>query len=178
VSVTALALLLTCAPAVTWTVDGDTQLIGKRAIDASQSETHMLIGLRGGLLSDLDHGVVAGFDVGLHTELLPRVRGTDDVGSGSYEGSLWPRAVLGWRADWVPLGVMPYAFAGPFVGVRLAWLTAFGQTLNGSHPTWGVRGGGGLRFRVWRTHLSLEIGGGARQSGPEVYGVLSTGITL
>jgi hypothetical protein len=177
-SVTALALLLTCAPAVEWTVDLDAQLMGKQAIDAGRSETHMLVGLRGGLLTELGAGVVTGFDVGLHLEPLPRTRGTEDVSSLAIEGNLWPRGVLGWRAAWGPLAVFPYAYVGPFAGLRLALLAAYGETRNTSHPTLGLRGGGGVRFRIGHAHLSLELGGGVRENGPEVTGLLSSGFWL
>lgn len=177
-SVTALALLLTCAPALEVNVDLDAQLVGKAAVDPGRGQSHLLAGVRGGLLTPLGGGVRAGFDVGLHSELLPRVRGTTRVNSVALESTLAPRGIVGWRASWGPLALFPYAFAGPKVGVRFLFLTAFDEVRNNTHPTWALRGGGGLTFVVGRTRMGVEIGGGVGERGLESYGLLTTGLAL
>jgi hypothetical protein len=175
VSVAALVLALSALPAADVTVDLDGVLLGSPTIHSGRVETHLLFGARGGMLFEVAGDARVGFDVGLNLEPLPRVRGTADVSSVALEGGLTAHGVVGWRFGARPLWLMPYGWAGPSVGLRLIGLNALDESRDGSHATWGLHAGGGLRLGVGAATLSAELGGGARERGPELVGLLSSG---
>lgn len=157
-------------------VDGGLLLSARASVNAGRAELQPLLALRGAYLTPLapGSGLVLGGDARLSLETLPRVRGTADVGSLSWELALEPRALVGFRLETGALALVPYAFAGALVGGRLADVYAFDTHHLRGHPTFGVTLGGGGLLQLGVVTLSLELGGGLREDGP----ALTTGILV
>lgn len=162
-------------------VDGGLVLGGRTSVNAGRAELQPLLGLRGGALFPLssdDDRLLLGVDGRLLIETLPRVRGTADVGSLTWELGLQPRGLVGWRFGDGPLQLLPYAFAGALVGGRLVSVHAFGAQQLRGHATYGAAAGAGGLLRIGVVSLALELGAGLREDGPEVTGALLAGASF
>lgn len=159
-------------------VDGGVLLAGRTSVNAGRVELQPLLALRGGALFPLAEesgGLLLGVDTRLFVEALPRVRGTADVGSLSWELGLNPRGLVGWRFGDGPLQLLPYAFAGATVGGRLATVYAFGSDQLRGHVSYGAAAGAGALLRIGVVSVAWELGGGLREDGPEVMTALLAG---
>ncbi len=158
-------------------VDGGVALSGRSSVNAGRVELQPLLALRGGALFPLPggSGLLLGVDARLLLETLPRVRGTADVGSLSWELGLEPRGLIAWRLGDGPLALVPYAFAGALAGGRFADVYAFREHQARAHPTYGVSAGAGGLLRMGLVTLSWELGGGLREDGPALTSTLLVG---
>lgn len=180
------AVLFACVPAEPavaaplYFVEGGLVLDATGSVDPARSELHPFVALRGGGLFSLsdDGELLLGGDARLLIEAIPRVRGTADVGSLAWEIGLEPRGLVGWRFGDGPLQLVPYAFGGVVVGARVLDLYTFGDHQLRSHALYGARAGVGGLVRAGRVTLSLELGGGLREDGPEVLGALLAGASF
>lgn len=168
------SLPLTAAPS--WRLEGGGLLAARASVNAGRAELQPLLALRGAYLTPVgESGLQLGGDLRLLLETLPRVRGTADVGSSSWELALEPRALVGWRLGDGPLALTPYAFAGALLGGRLATVQAFGDEHFRGQPTWGASLGAGTALHLGLLTLSLELGGGLREDGPSLSTALLVG---
>lgn len=178
----ALPLLLASLPAQAdplVLVDGGGVLAARASVNAGRAELQPLLALRGGSLMSLGHGgLVLGGDARLIVETAPRVRGTADVGSLSWELALEPRLLIGWQLGDAPLTLIPYAAAGALVGGRLATVRSFGAEHTRGHPTWGASLGAGALLRLGLATVSLELAGGLREDGPALTTTLLAGVAF
>jgi hypothetical protein len=178
-----LALLLGSAPAAAqqpFLVDGGLALSARSSVNAGRAELSPLLLLRGGYLAPLGgaSGLLLGGDARLSLETLPRVRGTSDVGSLSWELALEPRALVGWQLGDGPLALVPYAFAGVLVGGRVADVYVFGEHHFRGQATYGASVGAGASLRLGVVSVSLELGGGLREDGPALATALLAGFAF
>lgn len=130
-------------------------------------------GIRGTALYALDGPWFVGGDVGLAGSF--ESAGTADVSITRVLGAVEGRALFGAGFGGRFVRMLPYVYAGPFVGLGAGLVSVEGAGPSRPLASPGLRLGGGSMLRLGPAQVRLDLGVGLRELRPEITSSFSLG---